>query len=185
MDLDKEKEVADSPKVKDFLTEEVIAFGLDFTLVDILKNFNKYRISSAPVVNDEWEVIGFLSEKDFIKCLSNNLFYDESQNCNVEAIMSKSVETANGDWDVFELVHLFLEKNLRSVPVVDSKNHLLGIVTRRDALKALEKLMDGFEEHKSELKTPFELNLKEQVNVIINTRKFSKESNDNLIVGIT
>lgn len=62
------------PKVQDILTKKVIAFRPDFSTLDAIKGFNQFRISSAPVVNESNEVVGFLSEGDSIKCLGNCLF---------------------------------------------------------------------------------------------------------------
>jgi CBS domain-containing protein len=40
--------------------------------------------------------------------------------------------------DVAELAHAFLDEGLRSVPVLDDER-LVGIVSRRDALRALAR----------------------------------------------
>ena len=158
------------PTVKDILIRKVIAFKPDFTSVDAIRYFNKYKISTAPVVNESNEVIGYLSESDCIKCLSNCLFYNETRNRTIDLIMSENVAVAESSWDIFELESFFVSNHLRSAPVVDSGNHLVGIVTRRDALLALEKCMEGRQEYKSEIKTPVELNMQERIRMIINRR---------------
>lgn len=160
----------ETPKVKDILVTKVIVFRPDFTPFDAIRNFNKYRISTAPVVNDQNEVIGYLSESDCIKCLSNCLFYDETRNRTIDHIMSKQVAIAENNWDMFELESFFIANHLRSAPVVDNENHLVGIVTRRDALLALEKCMEEREEYKKEIKTPVELNMRERIKMIVNRR---------------
>jgi len=158
----------ETPKVEDILVKNVIAFRPDFDSFDAIKYFNEYKISTAPVVNDENEVIGFLSESDCIKCLSNCLFYDEARNRTIDLIMSKDVAVAESAWDIFKLETFFVSNHLRCAPVVDSENHLIGIVTRRDALLALEKCMKGREEYKKEIKTPVELNMQLRIKMIVN-----------------
>jgi len=160
----------ETPKVKDILVTKVIAFRPDFTSFDAIRNFNEHRISTAPVVNEQNEVVGYLSESDCIKCLSNCLFHDETRYRTIDNIMSKKVAIAENDWDMFALESFFLSNHLRSAPVVDSENHLVGIVTRRDALKALQKCMEGREEYKREIKTPVELNMKERIKMIVDRR---------------
>ena len=157
----------DLPKVKDILNKKVIAFQPDFSTLDVIKGFNEYRISSAPVINENNEVVGFISEGDSIKCMGNCLFYDESRNRTVGDIMTKEVAVADPNWDLFELENFFVSKHIRTAPVVDSDNHLVGIVTRRDALKALEKVLHAREDYKKEIKTPIELNLHERMRMII------------------
>lgn len=157
----------DVPMVKDILIKNVIAFSSESSPLDAIRGFNKYKISSAPVINDKQEVIGFLSESDTIRCISNCLFYDEKRNPLVETIMSKEIFKANPEWDVFELENFFVSKHIRTAPVVDSENHLVGIVTRRDALHALEKVLHVREEYKKEIKTPVELNLQDKLKMAI------------------
>jgi len=158
----------ETPKVQDILITKVIAFKPNFTPADAIKFFNEYKISTAPVVNETNEIVGYLSESDCIKCLSNCLFYDETRNRAIDSIMSTDVAVAESSWDIFELESFFILNHLRSAPVVDSDNHLVGIVTRRDVLLALEKCMAGRQEYKSEIKTPVELNMRERISMIVN-----------------
>ena len=155
------------PRVKDILTKKVIAFKKDFTVFESIEIFNKYRISSAPVVNEQNEVVGYLSEGDCIRCMSNCLFYDERRGQAISNIMSEDVLAANGDWDIFELESFFIKNNLKSAPVVDSDKHLNGIVTRRDAMISLEKSIKDREDYKVNQKKPVELNMQERIKVIM------------------
>jgi predicted transcriptional regulator len=157
--------------VKDILINKVFALKPDFSSFDAIKFFNKNKISSAPVVNESNEVIGYLSESDCIKDLSNSLFYDETSSRAICHIMSNKVAIAECEWGIFELESFFVANHLRSAPVVDSKNHLVGIITRSDALVALEKCLEKRQEYKSEIKNPVELNMREQVRMIVNLHK--------------
>lgn len=84
--------------------------------------------------------------------------------------MSKKVAIAENNWDMFELESFFVSNHLRSAPLVDSENHLVGIVTRRDALIALQKCIEERQEYKKDIKTPVELNMKERIKMIIDRR---------------
>lgn len=151
------------PKVKDILTQNAIALRDDFTTMDAVAAFNKHRISSAPVVNFKNEVVGFFSEGDLVKCLGNCLFYDERKWETVSNLMTTAVQSANPEWDVFELENFFVKNRLRSAPVIDSQGRLSGIVTRRDALQALEDLARKRENYKEKIKQPVELDLRERI----------------------
>jgi predicted transcriptional regulator len=158
------------PKVKDILTTKIVALQPHFSIVDVIKIFNEYRISSAPVINDNNEVIGYLSESDSIKSLGNSLFFDEQRNQTIDLIMSQDVFPANPEWDIFELDNFFLSKAIRSAPVVDTHNHLVGVITRRDALKALEKIVTDRADYKRQIKEPIQLSESQRIKVIINNR---------------
>ncbi|NEN52188.1 CBS domain-containing protein [Modestobacter muralis] len=54
----------------------------------------------------------------------------------VRGVMTTPVRTVPATADVADLAHLFLDEGLRSVPVLDG-DRLVGIVSRRDVLRAL------------------------------------------------
>lgn len=159
------------PKVKDILVEKVIAFLSDHSALEVIKTFNERHISSAPVINENKEVIGYISESDLMKCMANCLFFDEQSNPSVESIMNKDILVANAEWDLFELDNFFLSKNIKSAPVIDGLGHLAGIVTRRDTLKELEKLLSERSKYKKDLKTPVELNPYQKIKMFIDNSR--------------
>jgi len=155
------------PLVKDIMTKKVIAFRFDFSLFDAIEAFNKYQISAAPVINEHSEVIGFLSESDSIRCIVNCIFYDENRNNTIDLIMNRNFQSAQPQWDIFELENFFVSKRIRVAPVVNQEKHLLGIVARKDILQSLEKILRKLVEHKKNLKEPDELQLREKIRMII------------------
>jgi len=165
--MDKEYTLPDIPKVKEIFSRKVIAFSKEFKIFDAIKNFNKFRISSAPVTNTDNKVVGYLSESDCIKYLSNCLYYDEARNRSIETFMSKKLAKVDLEWDVFELENFFIKNNLKSASIIDDENHLLGIVSRRDILLAFEKYLNAREKYKVFIQIPIELDLKQRTKVIV------------------
>ncbi len=157
----------DTPKVEEIMERKVVAFQSDFSTFDVIRGFNQHSMGSAPVINESHEIVGFVSESDLINCIGNCLFYDESRNPTLESIMTKDVLAAKPDWDLFELEDFFISNHIRTAPVTDSENHLIGIVTRRDALRALESAMLSRRAYKKKIKTPVELNLHERLRMAI------------------
>jgi predicted transcriptional regulator len=164
MKTDRKLEV---PKVKDMLRLDIIAFTSDFTIFDAIHSLNKFRISSAPVINYQNEVIGYLSEGDCIKSVTSTLYYDVNMSQTIDTIMTQKVAYADQDWDIFELEFFFDSNHLLSAPIVDDENHLVGIVTRSDILLALVKCSEGREDYKHKIKNPVELNTREKIRWII------------------
>lgn len=158
------------PKVKDMLTSKVIALKPNFTQSDAIHIFNKYKISTSPVINDDNEVVGYLSESDCLKHTGNSLYFDEKMYSTIDQIMTKKIAVAESEWDLFELENFFISNHLKSAPVVDHENHLIGVVTRSDALMALEKVMHGREDYMKEVKTPIEINMQHRIKMILSRR---------------
>lgn len=155
------------PKVRDILIRKTIALPSSFSTLDAIRCFSKYQISSAPVISENHEVVGFLSASDIIQCMSNCLFHDETRNPTIESIMTKEVVAASPDWDIFELEKFFVTQHVRVAPVLDSQNLLIGMITRGEAIKVLEDLMEQRHRHKIKNKMPVELNLHAQVRMIV------------------
>lgn len=155
-----------TPVVRDILNTNIIAFKPDFTFLDAINGLNKYKISSAPVVNDRNEVIGYFSEADCMKSLCNCLFFDEVRDQRIDLVMSKMKDFAEAEWDIFKLENFFVTNHLSSAPVVDSDNQLIGIVSRKDTMVALEKCIVEIMEYKKEIKAPVIFNMQERIRII-------------------
>lgn len=99
---------------------------------------------------------GFLSipvvdEKTFIGFLSKQYIYDkffESKQPSLDAFLEKSVEafisekmdTVSEDLSVEEAANLFFNQQIRFLPVVDSYNHFVGIVTQKALFRIITKI---------------------------------------------
>lgn len=110
-------------------------------LVDFLL---KHKISCAPVVRSEEDsmVIGFISEADALEHFSNDMFYGTPRPPEtVGTCMKRHPVTVTGEIDAFTLSSLFVSHGYRHVPVVDENHRLLGLVSRRDILRSIRKLL--------------------------------------------
>ena len=60
--------VEDTPlKVSDYMTTDLITFRPDQSIEDVVQSLIKYRISGGPVVNENNELVGIISEGDCFK----------------------------------------------------------------------------------------------------------------------
>ena len=134
------------PLAKDIMTKKVVTVSPNLMIGEVVKLFNRNKISAAPVVNNNNKVIGLISEKDLLKELASESFhYEETPEtfpATVKSKMITEVISLTPELDVFEIVQIFSDNNLRHAPVLGYDRKLLGIIARRDLLKALEKLID-------------------------------------------
>ena len=142
------------PKVYDVMQCQVHFLNENDSVSSAIKTFNKYRISSAPVLSSTNEVVGFLSESKLIPHVAKSMFNDEYELGRVKNIMEKDIQKVSQDVDVFQLLDFFENTKIRHAPVIDTKNHLVGFVSQRDILTSLEDLMDKNIEFKEQLKFP-------------------------------
>jgi predicted transcriptional regulator len=127
--------------VKDYMARTLVTFKPDTAVLDAVHILVKNRIAGAPVVDDEGSLIGMLSELDCMK-VALQAGYHGDYGGPVSDYMSKGVETVNMDMSIIDLAQVFIDTSYRRFPVTD-KNRLVGQISRRDVLRALEVIATG------------------------------------------
>ena len=126
--------------VSDVMTKNIICFKQDQTIHDVMKALIKNRISGGPVIDENSQLIGIISEGDCMKEISDSRYYnmpifDKS----VGYFMSKEVETIPASMSIFDAASKFHKSGRRRFPVVDLGN-LVGQVSRKDIVIAAAQL---------------------------------------------
>ena len=124
----------------DYMITDVITFKADQEITDVTETIIKRKISGAPVVNNEEEIIGIITEKDCLRVIYDekyhNLFPNQGK---VTNYMSKKVVTVDYNIKINELASLFMKSNFRRYPVLKN-GKMVGLISRRDVLKACKKI---------------------------------------------
>ncbi len=124
--------------VKDYMSRTLITFKPETNVLDAVHTLVENRIAGAPVVDDAGNLVGMLSEFDCMK-VALQAGYHEMYGGPVRDYMSKEVETVNAEMSIVDLAQRFADKGYRRFPVTD-RNRLVGQISRRDVLRALESL---------------------------------------------
>jgi CBS domain-containing protein len=120
------------------MTEDLVVFRPDTDLHVAMRALLDNHISGAPVVDDRGNLVGILSEKDCFRAAFKASYYAELSGP-VADYMSPNVETIDAQMDIVEVVELFFRSRYRRFPVMEG-NRLVGQLSRRDVLKAVEEL---------------------------------------------
>lgn len=131
---------AENITVEDYMTRNMITFRKEQSVLEVMETLIKHRVSGGPVVNENMELIGIISEGDCIKQISESRYYNmPMENINVEKYMVSNVETIPPEMNLFDAAHKFLTIRKRRFPVCkDGK--LVGLISQKDVLKAALKL---------------------------------------------
>jgi CBS domain-containing protein len=105
-----------------------------------------YRgFSAMPVVDENGDLIGIVSEADLIRNRFPGAFAGDESVAperrpakTVGEVMTSPVTGVSHDADVSELAKLMVDDKRRCVPIVDGRR-LVGVVTRRDMLRMLSR----------------------------------------------
>ncbi len=122
----------------DIMTKKLITFTPETQVLNAINTLISYRISGAPVLDEEGNLMGMLSEIDCMETFVQSAYHNEMGGL-VKDFMSAEVKTISSSMGIVDLAEYFLETHFRRLPVVDN-GKLVGQVSRRDVLRAIQKL---------------------------------------------
>ena len=100
---------------------------------DTAAEWHKYNRETMhgrfPVVDVNMKVQGMITSKDII---------GKPLDITIDKIMTKQPMTVSGKTSVASCSHMMVWEGIEVLPVVDETNHLEGIISRQDVLKALQ-----------------------------------------------
>lgn len=90
-----------------------------------------YKISGLPVVDDENNLIGIVTNRD--------LKYFEDFDSSVDVVMTKNnIITGTRSTTLEQAKHIMLKHKIEKLPIVDDNNKLAGLITTKDIDKAID-----------------------------------------------
>ena len=144
-------------KVGEIMTKNPATVPDSATLLKTAKILHKNGISGAPVVNEDGDLVGVVSEKDVFKALypSHAEFYDspgvwldleileektvDARDKPVQDFMTKNVITVNSSASLMQVGSMMMVRGIHRIVVVTHDNRIEGIVTRRDIYQNILK----------------------------------------------
>ncbi|MCB0359314.1 MAG: CBS domain-containing protein [Bdellovibrionales bacterium] len=151
--------------VKDAMSAEVISIREDVPLNRAAQVLCEERISGAPVVNDNGELVGMLSQADLLPKLKGVPFakielptlvgewYDAAEfesavraagNRTVGEVMTKRPITIESEETIASAAELLSRANIKRLPVTRN-GQLVGIITRSDIVRLFLKAVEALD----------------------------------------
>lgn len=128
---------------RDIMARHLVTFNPEMSVMDAIGLMLRKRISGAPVINKDGELLGMLSEYDVLRILAAGEYSAEEheEEDTVGEWMSEDPHTIGPELDIYSMAHLLLDIGVRRLPVVkDGK--VIGQVSRRDVLRGIERMRD-------------------------------------------
>jgi len=117
-------------KISRVMTKDLVTVSLDGTVEEAVKKMVDYDVECLPVIDAKGVLHGLVTFRDIVmKVVYPSTKTRESK---VEKIMSKRLVTCNLNSTMLDVVKIMKNKYLRRIPVVDTKNKLVGLVTDFD-----------------------------------------------------
>ncbi len=126
----------------DFMARSEMTLSPELDIYEALRQLIKRKLTGAPVVDQSGVLTGMLTEKDCLKVVISGAM-DGVPGGRVSDYMSTPVESISPSAALYDVVQLFLTRSFRKLPVVDDDGRVIGQVSRRDALIAIESIADN------------------------------------------
>jgi len=136
--------------VLECMTESPYTLGPDNTLSDARNSMREHNIRHIPIVDDNAELVGIVSQRDVLAAGDSSLVHDEQNQgeCDkriaLSAIMTTSIQTAEENADLRATAIRLQRNKLGCLPVV-SNDKLVGIITDSDFVSIAINLMEQLE----------------------------------------
>jgi len=130
------------PTAADIMDRSELTFTQDLDIGTAMRKMLRAKLNGAPVVDSDGRLCGMLTEKDCLTALVRQAM-DGAPGASVGDYMTTSVDTVAPTTQLLDITHLFLSRPFRKVPVVDSDGRVVGQVSRRDVLRAIDSAKDN------------------------------------------
>ncbi len=129
--------------VADHMTRDVKTVTRSVSLRELGDVFEKDDFNAYPVEEGS-QMVGLVSKFDYLACF---IFtpahmiprYDELMKRTVADVMTSEFIYVGGDTKLTRVLQLMVDHRLRSMPVIDGDQRLVGMISREDVMRALQR----------------------------------------------
>ena len=132
--VEQARQVAIVKRAENGMIYDPVTIRRGSTVQEALNMMAEYHIGGIPVVDDDNHLVGIVTNRDlrFEHCLDKQ----------VDDVMTKeNLVTTHIQTDLTAAARILQENKIEKLPVVDSENRLVGLITYKDITKAKDKPM--------------------------------------------
>ncbi|WP_096189758.1 acetoin utilization AcuB family protein [Evansella halocellulosilytica] len=127
--------------IEEIMKKTVITAKKETSIQSAVTMMQENRIRHLPVINDDYEIVGIISDRDLKEASPSKLQKNKNDldELPISELMIKDVLTALPSDFVEEAANTMIEQQISCLPV-EEDGKLIGIITETDLLKTLVKL---------------------------------------------
>lgn len=129
------------PSITDFMATNLITFHPEMDIREAIDILLKKKISGAPVLDDNGQLAGMLSEADCLRILIEGPYNHDPSSAGIKVgdYMSSRVKHIDARKSILDAAYEFVHSGYKRLPVV-SEGKLVGQVSRVDILRAIQQM---------------------------------------------
>ena len=126
------KQVKTVKRAENGMIYDPITIAKERTVGDALSYMKEYKIGGIPVVDDNHKLIGIVTNRD--------LRFERNINRPISEVMtSENIVSTHSETDLEHAADILQNYKIEKLPVVDSDNRLIGLITYKDITKAKDR----------------------------------------------
>ncbi|WP_077288294.1 CBS domain-containing protein [Cognaticolwellia aestuarii] len=131
-------------KIEDIMTNDVTCINMDERLAVVRELFIKHKFHHLLVVNSSNELVAVISERDYLKATNSNQELPTASkkdlamlNKRVHQIVTRKLVAIEQFSNFSAAIKIFHDTGVSCLPVINSQNKPVGLLTWRDIVKWL------------------------------------------------
>jgi len=126
------KQVKAVKRAENGMIIDPISITADKTVADALALMAEYKIGGIPVIENENRLVGIVTNRD--------LRFEKVMDKKIDHVMTKkNLVTTQQSTNLEDAAEILQMHKIEKLPVVDSENRLIGLITYKDITKAKDK----------------------------------------------
>ena len=131
----------------DHMTRATRTVTRDLTLRELENLFEKDDFNAYPVEENS-QVVGLVSKFDFLACFMFSPAtmvprYGDLMKRTVANVMTPDFIYVRGETKLTRVLQLMVDHRIRSMPVIEGDHRLVGMISREDVMRALQRCSSG------------------------------------------
>jgi CBS domain-containing protein len=127
-------------RCRDIMTRNIITCRRDTPIVEVARLMRDEDVGAVPVVGDDGKLAGIVTDRDLVVKGINGDKNDVE--VTAEDCMSTDLYTVNQNDRLVDMIHEMGDHQVRRIPVVDSRDRLVGIISMADIAIQTNKDME-------------------------------------------
>jgi CBS-domain-containing membrane protein len=124
-----------------YMTRTVTTVTRDTTMRELKKMFDDDDLNAFPVRESD-DIVGLVTKFDFLKCFAFTPTrmvpaYDDLLSRTVSDVMTPEFIYVDPATKLTRVLQLMVDHRMKSIPVLDAGQRLVGIIAREDVMRAL------------------------------------------------
>lgn len=136
--------------VSDRMSRDLVTAGRDMTIFDAKALMTEQNIRHLPIVDGEGKLEGIVTDRDIRDCMPSTLLKKPDYEItlakigkrSVGEIMTKKPLTIYAYYTIQDTLLVMQQRKVGALLVIDEENHLKGILSTRDLLRAFVNIMN-------------------------------------------